>query len=286
LRNFFDNPEFALDRQILFLFLLIITVCSSIFAHFSNKRIKDFFVEKMKVEIILKHKRCRKMNRNKKITGIMVLSLLLLTAFVFFDDEKHESTYKDKMIRLHVIANSNSQEDQELKLKVRDAVISSLNERLNAYENIEESRDFIRVHMGEIINTANEAVKKSGSGYPVCAELKQTWIPEKNYGNLTLPAGKYEALNVVIGEGKGENWWCVLFPPLCLIDIQGNDLASIEEALSHTLTEEEYQMLADETKGKTPILRLRFKTLETAEQLKADIEKLLNKINKEKASID
>ncbi len=226
------------------------------------------------------------MNQKKRITGLVVMSLILFTAFLVFDNGKQESTYKDKIIRLHVIANSDSQEDQELKLKVRDAIICSLNERLEAFENVEESRDFIRGHMDEIMDTVKDTLLKSGSVYPISARLEQTWIPEKTYGNLTLPAGEYEALNVVIGEGEGQNWWCVLFPPLCLIDIQDNEVGILEEALNHTLTEEEYQMLADETKGEAPVLRLKFKTLETAEELKADIEKLLEKFNKEKASIE
>jgi len=242
-------------------------------------------VEKMIVEIIL-FIRGVKMSLKKRIT--MILSILIVVlVFIFATTEQEEAqhSYKDKIIRLHVIANSDTPDDQELKLKVRDEIIKSLNERLTAYGNIEESRNFIRENIREIKETASNTLIQNGHTYPVQAQLEMTWIPEKTYGNLTLPAGNYEALNVIIGEGKGENWWCVLFPPLCLIESPDSQLGDIQEALAETLTQEEYQILVNETKEDTPVLRLKFKTLETAEELKADIEKLINKFNKEKASI-
>ena len=242
-------------------------------------------MEKMIVEIIL-FIRGEKMSLKKRIAiFLLVLTIISVFSFAGKDRSEPQHSYKDKIIRLHVIANSDTPDDQELKLKVRDEIIKSLNERLSSYGNIEESRVFIRENISEIKETASNTLVQNGYVYPVQAQLEMTWIPEKTYGNLTLPAGEYEALNIIIGEGKGQNWWCVLFPPICLIESPDSELGDIQEALSKTLTEEEYQMLVNETKEDTPALRLRFKTLETAEELKADIEKLIKKFNKAKASI-
>lgn len=224
-----------------------------------------------------------------KQNKIALLLLLLLATVVYFfttiENSTTQTSYKDKIIRLHIIANSNSEEDQNLKLKVRDEIIKSLNERLLKSKNIEESRDIVTTHLEQIEETARKVVTENGYIYPVDARLGKTWIPEKDYKNLTLPAGEYEALNVVIGEGKGHNWWCVLFPPLCLIDSKEGEVDDALKALSENLTEEEYQLLAQEIEEDESILCLKFKTLEKAEELKASIKKFIMSINKSTASI-
>lgn len=127
-----------------------------------------------------------------------------------------ESTVNENegIIRLHVIGNSNSQTDQELKLKVRDAIISSL----DGQKDIDQCRQYIQSHLSDIEKTADEVISSEGFDYKASAELGVFFIPRKSYEDLTLPAGNYEALRVVLGEGKGRNWWCVIFPNLCLID--------------------------------------------------------------------
>ena len=120
------------------------------------------------------------------------------------------------IIRLHVIANSDSDEDQQLKLKVRDAVISQVDD-LNNKNDISESREWIASHLDDITSLAESVVRENGCNYSASAELGVRWIPEKTYGDMYFPAGNYEALTITLGKGEGENWWCVLFPPLCLI---------------------------------------------------------------------
>lgn len=156
------------------------------------------------------------------------------------------------IVRFHVIANSNSDYDQEMKLAVRDRVLEEMNKKLiaetvSSYDesgakksgsagnsaataklDIDEVRDLITENLDEIERIAEEVIKEYGSDYDAHAELGVRFIPKKTYGEVTFPAGNYEALNITIGEGAGENWWCVLFPPLCLIDPTGETLDGIE----------------------------------------------------------
>ncbi len=117
------------------------------------------------------------------------------------------------IIRLHVVANSDSPEDQLLKLAVRDRII----EMMEGKENIEDARSYIDSHLGEFEAVAEDLIRERGFDYPVSARRKVTFIPEKSYEDLTLPAGNYEALRVTLGRGDGQNWWCVIFPQLCLV---------------------------------------------------------------------
>ncbi|MCI8608403.1 MAG: stage II sporulation protein R [Firmicutes bacterium] len=140
------------------------------------------------------------------------------------------------IIRLHVIANSDSEEDQALKLKVRNLVLLRVQFQLEQFKggggvgksDSDHIRTYIQDNLELIENWAREAIEAEGYDYPVKASLGMTWIPAKKYDDLYFPAGNYEALNIVIGEGAGQNWWCVLFPPLCLID--GNDPAALGDS--------------------------------------------------------
>jgi stage II sporulation protein R len=130
-----------------------------------------------------------------------------------FNQPEHE------YIRFHVIANSDSPEDQELKLRVRDRLIERFGSELNNVDSIEQGRQKIGENLLEIKDVALQEIKRSGANYPVEVMFGRFPFPTKVYGNLVLPAGEYEALKVVIGRGKGANWWCVMFPPLCFVDI-------------------------------------------------------------------
>lgn len=169
------------------------------------------------------------------------------------------------IVRFHVIANSNSDYDQEMKLAVRDRVLEEMNKKLiaetvSSYDggetvtaklDIDEVKDLITENLDEIESIAEEVIKEYGSDYDAHAELGVRFIPKKTYGEVTFPAGNYEALNITIGEGAGENWWCVLFPPLCLIDPTGETLDGIE---------------TDGIGEGTSEIQLKFKTQEIIEQ--------------------
>ncbi len=125
---------------------------------------------------------------------------------------------KNNLIRFHVIANSDTEEDQNLKLKIKNKVIDYLYPYLNASESLEESRNIIKDKMEQVKKLAEEVIKDNNYSYGVKTELSRENFPEKSYGKITLPQGNYEAFRIIIGNGQGKNWWCVMFPPLCFVD--------------------------------------------------------------------
>lgn len=156
-----------------------------------------------------------------------------------------------EMIRFHVLANSDTEADQALKLKVKNKIIEELEEPLKDSENKEEARIVLENEMSNIIETAQEVILAEGYGYHVEAALSDVYFPTKIYGDMTFPPGVYQALQIKIGEAKGKNWWCVMFPPLCFVE--GTYSVVPEESkikLEQVLTEEEYTSLVKEGKVK------------------------------------
>lgn len=125
----------------------------------------------------------------------------------------------EELIRFHVVANSDSDQDQELKRAVRDAILEEVGPRLAESHSLEKSRELLKTILPEMENTAQAVVQSRGLAYPVKAVYGKAAFPTKSYGSLILPAGEYEAVRILIGEAVGANWWCVLFPPLCFVDI-------------------------------------------------------------------
>ncbi len=169
----------------------------------------------------------------------------------------------ENIIRLHVIANSDSPEDQALKRDVRDAVIAFMKESLEESESIEQTRLIINNNIDKIIQLSEKVIREKGKDYTVKAMLGTYPFPTRAYGDITLPAGNYQALRIIIGEGMGENWWCVLFPPLCFVDAShGTIPESAKEELRDVLTSEEYRIVTStDSDGDIPV-RVRFKVLE------------------------
>ena len=125
---------------------------------------------------------------------------------------------KDSLIRFHVIANSDNEEDQNLKIKVKNKVIDYLYPYLNASQSLDQSRQIIKDRMEDVKKLAEEVIKDNNYEYSIQIELSRENFPDKSYGNITLPQGNYEAFRIIIGDGQGRNWWCVMFPPLCFVD--------------------------------------------------------------------
>ena len=125
---------------------------------------------------------------------------------------------KNELIRFHVIANSDTEEDQNLKLKVKNKVIDYLYPYLNASQSLDQSRKIIKDKMEDVKKLAEQVIKDNNYSYGVKTELSKENFPEKSYGKITLPQGNYEAFRIIIGAGQGKNWWCVMFPPLCFVD--------------------------------------------------------------------
>ena len=151
-----------------------------------------------------------------------------------------------EILRVHLIANSDSKEDQALKLKVRDAVVEYMKSLLEGAEDLEETKGRVAERLADIEELARRIVEKEQAGYPVHAELTECYFPRKSYGDCTFPAGRYEALRICIGKAEGKNWWCVLFPNLCFVDsIHAVVPEEQKEELKNVLTEEEYESLFD-----------------------------------------
>lgn len=214
-------------------------------------------------------------NKIKIRLSILILSLIVVisTMTVLINGEvKKISTasedYKNKLIRFHVIANSDSEEDQNLKLKVRDAVIDYLQPKLAASNSIEESEKIIISEYDELENISKNIIQENGYDYDVKVGIDYSQFPTKQYSNVVLPAGEYKALRIVIGEGSGKNWWCVMFPPLCFVDEEKGLIdKETDEKLREVLTEEEYNLIAQNNKKQVNRVQVKFKIVEILQNI-------------------
>lgn len=166
----------------------------------------------------------------------------------------------DKVVRLHVLANSDSEEDQALKLQVRDAVLDRAEALLAQTVSREEAEGKLRGQLLEFERLAEAVVRDSGYDYEVTAELADTEFPTREYEGFTLPAGEYLALRILIGEAAGRNWWCVVFPPLCTA--ASADVPA--SAMAAGFTEDEVRLITEEDQGYV----LKFKAVEFWETLR------------------
>lgn len=209
------------------------------------------------------------MLKMKKVLAVFICIFVIFTLNANKTKVKSESVQKDiasKIIRFHVIANSDSKSDQALKLKVRDKVLEYIQPKLKNSKSIEESREIIKKNNDKIITIATEVIKQNGYNYTVKANLSNENFPIKTYGNITLPQGKYEAYRIIIGQGQGQNWWCVMFPPLCFVDITKGQVAykQTEEDMKKILSPEEYKMIDNQiaNSNSNNDIKIKFKILE------------------------
>lgn len=170
-----------------------------------------------------------------------------------------QTRLSDKVVRLHVLANSDSEEDQALKLQVRDVVTERTAALMEEVSGRREAETVLRQHLPELKRLAVEAIAAAGYGYSVELELAETEFPTREYDGFSLPAGEYLALRVLIGEAAGKNWWCVVFPPLCTA--AASDVAVT--ALAAGFSENEVNLITEE-EGYV----LKFKTIELWQQLR------------------
>lgn len=200
--------------------------------------------------------------RNSKLMHVEVALLVGLAVTLLWGvwSLQEQDALERKMIRLHVIANSDTAEDQALKLQVRNAVLVQATEILENAADMEEAQRTLQQVLPELEATAAEVVKEKGCAYRVSARLERTEFPEKVYDGFALPAGEYLALRLVIGEGAGQNWWCVVFPPLCMT--AATDLE--ETAVAAGMAEEDLALMTEENTGYV----LKFRSLELWESLR------------------
>lgn len=186
------------------------------------------------------------------LVALFICCALNITAF-----SKQCDSIRDKMLRMHVIANSDSEADQALKLKVRDAVLKEGKEIFNGSVTAKQAEEKILPHTEQLRQTALDVIKNEGYNYDVQITVQKEYFSTRTYDNyVTLPAGYYTAVKVIIGEGAGQNWWCVMFPPMCL------PAADAECEISDVLTEEETEIVTGTEK-----YQFKFKIVEFFENL-------------------
>ena len=185
-----------------------------------------------------------------KIKNYAILAFLLfLYTFICAQDyvTAVSSNLSSAVFRLHVIANSDSDEDQALKLKVRDSLLQYMNTICTNCSTKEEAISIATAHKNDFQKIAEQTIKENGYNYPVKININNFYFPTKNYGDISLPAGFYDALRVEIGTAQGKNWWCVMFPSLCFIDISSGVVNNeAKENLEQNLDQESYNLISEQ----------------------------------------
>lgn len=175
------------------------------------------------------------------ITGMLVQER---SALVEVRAQKAQQELADEVLRFHVLANSDTKEDQELKMQVKEVILIYLKQYLPQSATLLETKQWVLEHLEELEEVAEEVLRSDASDYEVCAKLEKVKFPQKTYGDITFPAGEYEALRIEIGEARGENWWCCLYPNLCFIDaVHAVVPESGKQELKNILDDDSYEMV-------------------------------------------
>ncbi len=207
------------------------------------------------------------LEKEKNIISISIfVGIIISLIFLFTTKSYSDSIQKgisEEIIRLHVLANSDSTYDQELKIKVKDGITKLLEKELKNSKSKDETRTLIIKNLDKIEEKAENIIKENGYNYSVNAKISFDKFPTKQYGDIILPTGEYEALKIEIGEAKGKNWWCVMFPPLCFVDASAKVVPDKDKSLlKSVLTEEEFNIV-DKAKSENDLpIKLKFKIVE------------------------
>ena len=185
----------------------------------------------------------------KKFLKTFIIILALFVLFFIITAYSYATTISnglsEDIFRLHILANSDSTEDQELKLKVRDAIIDYMKQLTENTSNKDAVIAVSSKHISDFKAIAENVIKENGYNYDVDIEIGNFYFPTKYYGNISLPAGNYDALRIKIGQAEGQNWWCSLFPPLCFVSISSGVIDEEgEEYLKENLTDEEFAIVS------------------------------------------
>lgn len=199
---------------------------------------------------------------------IILIFIILFTIFIFTCAYSYVSAISDNLynsvFRLHVIANSDSEDDQNLKYIVRDNLINYMNNSCKNLNSKDEVIEYAQHHLDEIKDIAKKTVKENGFNYPITVEIGNFEFPTKKYGDVSFPSGYYDALRVKIGNSSGKNWWCVMFPPLCFVDTTTGIVSdSSKESLQKTLSNENYKIVSENDNSE---ITIKFKIIEFFEK--------------------
>lgn len=209
--------------------------------------------------------------KNSKIKRFLLLVVLLIL-YIYVSAISYTqavcSDIADNVFRLHVIANSDSKEDQNLKYLVRDNIIDYIHTISQNASTKEEVIEIAKAHLYEIKQLALQTIHDNGYDYSVKISVGNFSFPTKTYGDITFPPGYYDALKVEIGKAKGQNWWCVMFPPLCFVDDQNGIIdEKTDKKLKEVLTEEEYDLIMAKNKSEVKNLEFKFKITEVFQNI-------------------
>lgn len=201
--------------------------------------------------------------------------LLLIVLFLFYTficafsyASSVSSDIADNVFRLHIIANSDTDEDQNLKLIVRDNILNYMKEIASSVSSKEEAVEIITSHLDDFYNIAIDTIRNAGYDYDVSLSVGQFDFPTKEYGDISLPAGIYDALRIEIGEAQGHNWWCVMFPTLCFVDVSSGSLDEGSKCvLEDNLSDEEFSLISDDSAD----VKFKFKVVEFFENIKISL---------------
>ena len=192
-------------------------------------------------------------------TGVIITLIIAYTTSAYSD--RIQNGIAREVIRLHVLPNSDNESDQQLKFLVRDGILDFFNNKMNGKTNKNESREILLNNLPMIQELAERIIISNGYNHSVSVNYGQSFFPTRLYGHLAFPAGNYEALNVKIGEGTGLNWWCIMFPPLCFVDITGGVVAD-SNILRDVLSDEEYDIVTNGASDEQIPIMIRFRIIE------------------------
>lgn len=196
--------------------------------------------------------------RNIILTAILVIGMIWYIGSINMAKQVEAVDYQkgmaEEILRFHVIANSDSEDDQALKMKVKEEVVEYVSTLTACGEDLESTKYILSLYLEEIKEVAEQVIREEGYTYEVKVELTESYFPIKTYGEAVFPAGVYDALKIQIGKAQGKNWWCVLYPNLCFVDSAYGVLEEEQkEMLQNVLTEEEYESIFNTSSDKIKI---------------------------------
>ncbi|MBQ9757648.1 MAG: stage II sporulation protein R [Clostridia bacterium] len=195
-----------------------------------------------------------------RLIFLFILLILIFTLLITYAKGTAQNI-SNAVLRLHIVANSNLEVDQQLKLAVRDKVLRETSHIFKDTRSADEAQVLAKKHSALIQKTAEDEIKRQGFDYPVQVSVTECAFPTKVYGDITLPSGKYNAVKIEIGEAIGENWWCVMYPPLCFTEGVISAPCETKQQLQGTLSESEYNLITKTPTGAIPV-EVRFKIVE------------------------
>ena len=205
-----------------------------------------------------------------KFVNKFLIVFFLILIFIFISAKSYSNimfeNISNNFLRLHIVANTVSTEDQILKYNIRDAVLEYINPLFENIKDKESALNILTCHINEIQIIASNIAVSSGFNYPITVSVGNFYFPTKNYSKITLPEGHYDALKIELGKADGQNWWCVMFPSLCLLDTNHLSFSkSADKVLNENLSSEEYSVISNVDSSKD--IKIKFKLIELFENI-------------------